>query len=110
MPTHKQTTVFLENKPGRLAHVLSALAQAKINIVALAVMDRSENGVLRLVTEDAPATRKTLGALNLQASENDVLAVELLPNGAPIADPLGADLGTQRVLRTSPLTGVPAIC
>ena len=77
MPTHKQTTVFLENKPGRLAQVLSALAQAKINIVALAVMDRTEHGVLRLVTEDAPATRKTLSALNLQATENDVLAVEL---------------------------------
>jgi hypothetical protein len=39
-----------------------------------------------------------------------VLAVELLPNGSPIPDPLGADLGTQRILRTSPLTPVPAIC
>jgi hypothetical protein len=39
-----------------------------------------------------------------------VLAVELLPNGLPVNDPLGADLGTQRLLRTSPLTPVPAIC
>jgi hypothetical protein len=39
-----------------------------------------------------------------------VLAVELLPNGTPVSDPLGAQLGTQRVLRTSPLTPVPAVC
>jgi hypothetical protein len=39
-----------------------------------------------------------------------VLAVELLPNGVSLADPLGAQLGTQRILRTSPLVPVPAIC
>src|SRR5581483_1855534 len=37
MPTQKQTTVFLENKPGRLAQILSELARRKINIVALSV-------------------------------------------------------------------------
>ena len=39
-----------------------------------------------------------------------VLGVELLPNGVRGSDPLGAELGTQRVLRTSPLTPVPAVC
>ena len=39
-----------------------------------------------------------------------VLAVELLPNGTPLDDPLGAELGEQRVLRTSPLVPVPPIC
>ncbi len=77
METRKQITVFLENKPGRLAQVLSALAQSKINIVALAVMDRQDQGVLRLVAEDESATRKTLSGLNLQAAVADVLAVEL---------------------------------
>src|SRR5262249_26848449 len=33
----KQVTVFLENKPGRLANVLSALAREKVNITALSV-------------------------------------------------------------------------
>jgi hypothetical protein len=77
MPTMKQATVFLENKPGRLAQVLSALAQAKINLVALSVMDRTEHGVLRLVTEDQPATLKVLLGLNLNHAETEVLAVEL---------------------------------
>ena len=77
METRKQITVFLENKPGRLAQVLALLAQSKINIIALAVMDRQDQGVLRLVTEDEPATRKTLVDLNLKAVVADVLAVEL---------------------------------
>jgi hypothetical protein len=38
------------------------------------------------------------------------LAVETLPNGLPIFDPLGANLGQERLLRTSPLVPVPAIC
>jgi hypothetical protein len=40
-----------------------------------------------------------------------VLAVELLPEpDSPFMDPLGKNLGQVRVLRTSPLTPVPAIC
>jgi hypothetical protein len=77
MQTRKQVTVFLENKPGRLAQVLSTLANGKINIVALSVMDRHEHGVLRLVTEDEAATRKALQVLNTHFTECDVLAVEL---------------------------------
>ena len=59
-----------------------------------------------------------------QTSSVSVLAVELLPfgqvqsrttAGSPeatviSADPLGADLGSRRILRTSPLTALPAIC
>lgn len=77
MNTRKQVTVFLENKPGRLAQVLSRLAHAKINIVALSVMDRHEHGVLRLVSEDEAATAKALQAMNAHFTESDVLAVEL---------------------------------
>lgn len=39
-----------------------------------------------------------------------VLAVELLPNGVSVQDPLGEGLGRQRILRTSPLVPVPEIC
>ncbi len=77
MPTQKQITAFLENKPGRLAQLLSELARQKINIVALSVMDRHEHGVLRLVTEDPAATIKALQGLNAHVAETDVLAVEL---------------------------------
>jgi hypothetical protein len=53
-----------------------------------------------------------LDALGLpHSSPLSVLAVELLPEPeSPFTDPLGKELGQVRVLRTSPLTPVPAIC
>lgn len=38
------------------------------------------------------------------------IIVEMLPDIAEIADPLGANLGQVRILRASPLTAIPAIC
>ncbi len=77
MQIRKQITVFLESKPGRLAHILSELARQKINIVALTVMDRHEHGVLRLVTDDEALTAKVMEGANTPFTESDVLAAEL---------------------------------
>jgi hypothetical protein len=44
--------VSFENKPGRLANVLLALAREKVNLIAMTVMDSHEHSVLRFVTED----------------------------------------------------------
>src|SRR5205823_12747170 len=75
--TTKQITVFLENKPGRLANVLSALAREKVNITAMSVMDKHEHSVLRVVTDDAAKTLQVVQALNAPTTETDVLVVEL---------------------------------
>jgi hypothetical protein len=75
--TTKQVTVFLENKPGRLANVLAALANQKVNIAALSVMDKHEHSVLRLVTDDPPKTTQIIQTLNTPFTETDVLVVEL---------------------------------
>lgn len=39
-----------------------------------------------------------------------VLAVEILPERNRTSDPLGSDLGSTRILRTSPLIRVPPVC
>src|SRR5207248_2122950 len=77
METTKQVSVFLENKPGRLANVLLALAREKVNVVALTIMDSHEHSVLRLVVNDVPRTIQVLDALNIQHAEVDVLVVDL---------------------------------
>ena len=77
METTKQISVFLENKPGRLAKVLSALAREKVNITALSVMDSHEHSVLRLVANDPHKTVQVLKELGTPHAEADVLAVEL---------------------------------
>jgi hypothetical protein len=75
--TTKQISVFLENKPGRLANVLSALAREKVNLTALTVMDSHEHSVLRLVPDDVAKTQQALKALGARHVQTDVLLVEL---------------------------------
>jgi hypothetical protein len=77
METTKQLSVFLENKPGRLASLLRALAREKVNVVALTIMDSHEHSVLRLVTNDLSSTRQVLSGLNVSSTEADVLVVDL---------------------------------
>jgi len=72
-----QFSIFLINKPGILAQVLNALASAKINIIAMTMMDSVEHGVLRLVTGQTDLTRDVIKRLNLQVNETDVLSVTL---------------------------------
>jgi hypothetical protein len=75
--TAKQVSVFLENKPGRLAKVLSALARDKVNITALTVMDSHEHSVLRVVANDLDKTAQVLKGLSIPHAETEVLLVEL---------------------------------
>jgi hypothetical protein len=72
-----EVTARLENKPGRLAKICSALAHDKVNIRAIAVMDSGERSALRLVTDELEATRKVLTKLGTEFETREVLAVEL---------------------------------
>ncbi|HEX7511650.1 MAG TPA: ACT domain-containing protein, partial [Chitinivibrionales bacterium] len=42
----QQLSVFLENKPGRLAHVAQVLKDNAVNIRALTIADTSDFGIL----------------------------------------------------------------
>jgi len=77
MQTSKQVTVFLENKPGRLASILGELARHKLNLAAMSVMERHEHGVLRFVPDDYAKTIELLKSLNTSFTDTDVLLVEL---------------------------------
>ena len=72
-----QFSVFLVNKPGVLASVTNALAKAKVNIIALTLMDSMEHGVLRIVCDNAGAARDELGRCHDRWTETDVLVLEL---------------------------------
>jgi len=81
-----QFSVFLVNKPGILAQVARRLAQTKINVVAMTMMDSSEHGVLRLVAGEPDKTRAALAELNLPTTETDVLVVEMANRPGALAD------------------------
>lgn len=72
-----EVTAYLENKPGRLAKICSALAHEKVNIQGLSVMDTPDRSVLRLVTDQVDATRRVMTSLGTECESREVLAVEM---------------------------------
>jgi len=82
----KQISVFLVNKPGVLAQVTQALADAKVNIKALTLVDSQEHGVLRLVLENGERGIDILKSLNVPVTETDVLCIEMSNRPGALAD------------------------
>lgn len=89
----KQLSVSLENRPGRLAHVCRCLADLKINIIALSVLETSEQGIVRLVVDKPDEAAKMLKKCPMTFTRKEVLLVEL-PNKvgvmAAVAEKLSA--------------------
>ena len=73
----EQISVFLENKAGRLAEVTAILAEANVNIRALAVADTSDFGVLRLIVNDNAKAVEALKNSGFTVGKTDVVAVEV---------------------------------
>jgi hypothetical protein len=72
-----EVTAYLENKPGRLAKICSALGHEKVNIHALSVMDTADRSVLRFVTDDLEPTRRVLTSLGTEFQVAEVLSVQM---------------------------------
>jgi hypothetical protein len=72
-----EVTAYLENKPGRLAKICSALAQEKVDIRALSVMETEGPSVLRFVPTELEATKTVLTKLGTEFRLAEVLAVPL---------------------------------
>jgi len=81
-----QFSVFLVNKPGVLAQVTGALAEAKVNLVAMTLVDSQEHGVLRFVAEEPVRAREVVKKLNLPTTETEVLSMELSNRPGALAD------------------------
>ncbi len=71
-----QLAVFLENRPGTLARVCEAMAEAKINIYAISTSDTVDHTVLRMVVSDPRKALFLLEERGTLAVENEVLLVE----------------------------------
>ncbi|HMQ54484.1 MAG TPA: ACT domain-containing protein [Anaerolineae bacterium] len=72
-----QISVFVENRPGRLAHLLQILAEAKINIRALSVADSADFGIVRLIVDDPKEAIDAIHAAGMTGRITSVLRVEV---------------------------------
>jgi hypothetical protein len=84
--TDTQFSVFLVNKPGVLAQVTAAMGEAKLNVLAMTLVDSQEHGVLRVVVDNPAEARRVLAKLNLPMTETDVLCLDLSNRPGALAD------------------------
>jgi hypothetical protein len=76
MQISKQLAIFLDNRPGMLAAVADALAEAHINIFAISTSDTVDHSVIRLVVDDH---RKALALFEERGTlvvDDDVLVIQ----------------------------------
>lgn len=76
MQITKQLAIFLDNRPGMLARVADALAEAKINIYAISTSDTVDHSVIRLVVSDYRKALHVFEERGTLVIEDDVLMVE----------------------------------
>jgi len=77
MKAVKQISMFLENKPGRLAEATKAIADAGVNVGALAVSDTTDFGVLRFICDQPDKAAHALRDAGFSVGETEVLVVQV---------------------------------
>lgn len=70
-----QISVFVENRPGRLADITAVLAKSSIDIRALSVADTSDYGILRLIVNAPKSAVEALRSEGMTASATQVLGI-----------------------------------
>lgn len=73
----KQTSVFVENRSGRLAEITAAIAEAGCNILALSVADTTNFGILRFISDEPEKAEKALKDKGFAVSVSEVISVKI---------------------------------
>jgi len=73
----KQITVFVENKPGRLAEVTGHLVDAGINIHALAIADTTDFGIVRMIVSNPEKAKGVLREKSFMVKTTNVVAIPM---------------------------------
>lgn len=81
-----QLSVFVENKPGRLAEPCRLLAQSGINVVTLSLADTQQFGILRLIVRDWSKAKEVLERAGFAVNVTAVLAVEVADRPGGLAE------------------------
>ena len=71
----QQLSVFIENKPGRMAEVTEVLAGANIDIRAISVADTRDFGILRVIEDKPKEAVEALKGHGMTVTLTKVIAV-----------------------------------
>ena len=78
-----QISVFMENRPGRLAYLLQVFTDAQVNLRALSVADSADFGIARVIVDDVDSAMQAIQAAGMTAVTTEVLRAEIpdVPGG-----------------------------
>lgn len=74
-----QLAVFMDNRPGMLAHTCSALAKANINVVALSILDTVDHAIVRMIVDKPKEAERVLTEMHAMVQRRDVVFMDV-PN------------------------------
>ncbi len=101
-------TVHLANQPGMLACLTGKLADAGVNLEALAAFGVNEVGIIRMMVDDAPTTRAVLRHADIAYEERPVQVMRLSHRPGAVAAltrqmaDAGVNIDAMYLLRSSP--------
>ncbi len=81
----QQISVFVENKPGRMAKIAGVLAENHINLQAMSIADTADFGILRLIVNRPKEAESALKAAGFILRVTDVIAVPLTHSPGSLA-------------------------
>lgn len=85
----KQISIFVDNRPGRLARVARVLQEENIDIRAISMADAPDFGIFRVVVEETDRARAALKRAGFVTEVSDVIAVEVEDRPGGLAQVLG---------------------
>ncbi|MBR1824441.1 MAG: amino acid-binding protein [Ruminococcus sp.] len=77
MSNVRQISVFVENKPNKLAEAMKLLKNSKINIRAMALADTKDFGILRLIVNDTEKTVDILKDASYAVTVTEIVAISI---------------------------------
>lgn len=78
MPTSKELTIRLEDRPGTLGKICRTLADKGVNIVAFqSIPSEGKNSLVRFVVDNPTTAKKALDNEGVSCTETDVAQVKL---------------------------------
>jgi hypothetical protein len=86
MARAKELKIRIENRPGMLGEVASALAEKGVNLRAVNGWVEDGQGVIRMVVDKLPVARKVLAKRGWTAEEAEVLEVEVPDRPGALAE------------------------
>ncbi len=72
-----QISVFVENKPGRLAGIMEVLRQSGVDLRAITVADTADFGILRIIVNDTDKAIEALKNDGCTAAVTKVIAFRI---------------------------------